>query len=104
MSTCISSCMCASLSDTGDKSKVKGTCSIRFFASLFSNSFDENSNLPSIYCTMLARLCNLCVQFCEITRKLLNYLMFGQTLSEVKMEMLKTHKFHFMMTFCNFVV
>ena len=26
--------------------------------------------------------------------KLLNYLMFSQTLSEVKMETLKTHEFH----------
>ena len=37
-------------------------------------------------------VCTFCVKSSE---KLLNYLMFGQTLSEMKMETQKTHEFRY---------
>ena len=46
-----------------------------FCASVISNSFYENTNLPSIHCNMLAHLCNFYMLFfCEINRP--NELMF----------------------------
>ena len=63
-----------------------------FFASLISNQFCQKSNLPSIHCNMhVSSFVQLFyVVVCEIIRKLLHYLDFGQTLIEVKMETLKT--------------
>ena len=50
--------------------------------------FRKKSNLSSIHCSMLARLCNLYVVFLKSSDKLLNYLLFDQTLSEVKMNVI----------------
>ena len=74
---------------------LKDPSSIRNFARLILNSFYEILNLPSIHCNMLAHLCNFFyVVFVKSSDKLLNFLVFGQTLCEVKIETLKTHKFH----------
>ena len=70
---------------------LKAPPQLNLFASLILNSFCKKSNLPSIHCNLLAHLCNfklLYVIFVKSSDKLLNYLMFAQTLSEVKMETL----------------
>ena len=54
---------------------IKGPSSIKFFVRLTSNSFCQESNLPTTI------------------NMLLNYLMYGQTSIEVKMETLKSYNF-----------
>ena len=50
--------------------------------------------VPPKFVFLASLISNLFVVFVKASDKLLNYLMFGQTLIEVKMETLKTHEFH----------
>ena len=54
----------------------------RFFLSLVSESFRENSNVSSIYFDMLARLCNVYLVLIKPSHKLSHY--FRLSLFEVE--------------------
>ena len=69
--------------------------SFRFLPVSFQINFTKNQMYLVSTATFYSSFAQLLyVVFVKLSDRLFNYLMFGQTLSELKMETLKTHEFH----------